>query len=293
MSNVMFSSEQITAFIVVLTLCVLVPVFLFVRYYMTKKPRLSSFFIGCLGAILLVGGKYLFDMIFIMLLDLGGYINPSVHPVWTAIYVAAESSILMTLITWLLLRYGMEGRQGRENAFFMLIGKGAVYVIAYGATSAATYLSVALTVNQGGLDAYLKSITDASARSTQQTAITALAARPVAEIVSEGLLFLVVMVIQLAAGVLIYMAMHKTKDILTKEKLAYIRKKEKQDLAWYEKRTGGLIPLAVILQFLVILPLTVLQVGLAQDYAIILLIADCLLTLAAGFACYTVFKQLN
>ena len=101
------------------------------------------------------------------------------------------------------------------------------------------------------------------------------------------------MLAQIALGVLIYMAMHKTKDILSSQKLAHIKKKEKQDLAWYQNRSEGLIPLTVILQALLIFPLTILQVGLAVDYALFLLAAGVLLTIMITFGCYAVFKQLK
>ncbi len=293
MTNIVFSSEYITTFIVMLSLCVLVPILLFVRYYMSKKPKLASFFVGCLGALLVVGGKYLIDMFFVVMLGLGEYVNPSIHPVYTALYVAIVSAILMTLSTWILFRYGMEGRAGRENAFLMLIGKGGLYAIAYGGVSSMTYLSVALTINNDGLEKYLNAITDPANREAQQKAVTALAERPIGEIVSEGVFHLLIMILQIALGVLIYMAMHKTKDILSKQKLSHIKTKEKQDLAWYEKRTEGLIPLTVFLQALLIFPLAILQAGLAADYALIMLAAGVLFTIMVSFGCYTVFKQVK
>ncbi|MEE3468264.1 MAG: YhfC family glutamic-type intramembrane protease [Eubacterium sp.] len=293
MTDIVFSSEQITTFIVMLALIVLLPIVFFVRFYMTHKPKLVSFFVGCLGGFMVVAGKYLLDMIFVVWLGLGEFINPDIHPVYTALYVALITAIMMTFATWILLRYGMVGREGRENALLMLIGKGGIYAVAYGAVSMTTYLSVALTVNQNGLASYLQPIAEQATRDAQQKAVTALAGRSVVEIVSEGLFHILIMFLQIALGVLIYMSIHKTKDILSKQKMAHIKNKEKQDLAWYEKRTEGLIPLTVLLQALAIFPFAILQVGLATDYSLIMAAAVLLLTIMTCFGCYTVYKQLN
>jgi len=150
-----------------------------------------------------------------------------------------------------------------------------------------------MTINQSGIATYLQTITDPTTRAAQEKAVTALAARPVGEIVAEGVFHLLIMIFQIALGVLIYMAMHKTKDILSKQKLAHIKKQEKQDIAWYDKRSEGLIPLTVFLQALVIFPLAILQVGLATDYALIMAAAALLLTVMVTFGCYTVYKQIN
>lgn len=292
MKDALFSDGQITVFTVLLAISVLIPIFLFVWYNMKKKAKLISFFIGCLGLILMLGARYLLDMFFITMLGLGEFLRPEVHPVYTALYAAIINGILMVLSTRLILRFAMDGREGKENALFMLIGKAGIYMIMYGAVTELTYMSVGRTVNDMGLDKYISSMADESIRATQRTAVEALAARPVAEVISEGLLQVVIYVLHIALGILIYMGVHKSKEVLSDAKIEAI-KKEGRDLAWYDKRREGMMSLAVIIQVVGILPLSFLQVGLLTDYAVILLGFEILFASAIGFVCYTIYKQLR
>lgn len=292
MNQTLFSDGQITVFTVFLAISVLVPIVIFVWYNMKKKAKLVSFFIGCLGLLLMLGARYVLDMFFVTMIGLGDYLNPQIHPVYTALYAAFINGFLMVLSSRLILRFAMDGREGRENALFMLIGKAGIYMVMYGAVTELTYMTVARTVNDLGMDKYLSSITDQSVRAAQKTAVEALAARPVAEVISEGLLQVVIYVLHIALGILIYMGVHKSKDVLSDAKLEAI-KKEGRDLTWYDKRREGLMSLAVIVQVVGMLPLSFLQVGMLTDYAVILLCFDILFTSAVGFVCYTMYKQLK
>ncbi len=292
MNEVIFSDGQITVFTVLLAVSVLVPIVVFVWYNMRKKAKLMSFFIGCLGLLLMLGARYVLDMFFVSMLGLGEYLNPEVHPVYTALYAAIINGILMALSTRLILRFAMEGKSGRENAFFMLVGKAGIYMVMYGAVTELTYMTVARTVNEMGMDKYISSITDESVRAGQRAAVEALATRPVAEVISEGLLQVTIYVLHIALGILIYMGVHKAKEVFSESKLEEI-KKEGRDIAWYDRRREGMMSLAVILQVIGILPLSFLQVGIATDFAVILLGFEILFTSAVGFVCYTIYKQLR
>ncbi len=292
MSGTLFADGQIVAFTVLLAISVLVPIIMFVWYYMKKKAKLASYFIGFVGTVLMVAGKYLLDTFFVSMLGLGEYLDPKIHPVYTALYAAVTTGLLMIISTYVIMKFAMDGREGKENALLLLIGKAGLYLVMYGAVTELTYMSVANTVNDMGLDKYISQLSDPAIRDSQRIAVQALASRPVMEIVTEGILQVLLFVLHIALGILVYMRMHKSKDVLSNEKLEHI-KKEGRDIAWYEKRREGMLSLAIIVQVLSLIPFCLLQVNIGIDLAILYLLADIILALAAGFGSYAMYKQLK
>ncbi|HAK58221.1 MAG TPA: hypothetical protein DCP06_04510 [Lachnospiraceae bacterium] len=293
MEQVIFPDSAIAGLWTTVVLCILTPILFFVFYFMSKKAKLSSYFIGTgVSLLLIVVGRTVVDMFFLVLLGLQGLFDSNVHPVYAALYAAVVNGFLIQFSTYIALRYTMGDRIEKENMFFMVLGKSGLYCFIYGGVSAITYLAIAYTVNGSGIEAYLSSITDTAQRASQASVIALQAAEPVYRIILDGVSQVAAMCMHIALGVFIYTGLHEPKDILPAETL----KRMKNDPAAtppFVIYRRLMVPLAIILQILAYLPLFLLQMGFFTGAAPVVIVLDILYMTIVCLACHKIYSDLK
>ena len=84
-----FSQQSITSMVIIALLCTAIP-FLFLGYYKSRtktKTKISSFFIGMAFYIAFAFfGEQLFHILILGGLSLSGFLTPTNHPVYYAVY---------------------------------------------------------------------------------------------------------------------------------------------------------------------------------------------------------------
>ncbi|MBO6108170.1 MAG: YhfC family intramembrane metalloprotease [Eubacterium sp.] len=293
MEPVFFPQSSITALWITLVMCLLIPILMFVFYLGTKKAKLSSYFIGTgVSLLIVILGRNIIDMFFLVLLGLDPLFDADVHPVYSALYAAVVNGTLIQISTYIALRYTMGDRIEKENMFFMTMGKAGLYCLIYGGVSTITYIAIAYTVNSGGIDAYLSTIEDAAVRESQRAVIALQAAEPAFQIILDGVSQIAAMCLHIALGVLIYCGLHEPKDILTDEALKVI-KKDPSSAPPYIAFRGFMVPFAVILQILSLLPIFLLQVGFFADLAPLVIVFDIVCIAAVCIVCHKIYTELK
>ena len=104
MNEIVFSQSSITALWIITALCLLVPIVFFVVYFYSKKARLSSFFIGTGMALLIViAGRSILDMFFLLMLGLDNIFDSNEHPIYAVLYASVLNGFLIQFSTYLAL----------------------------------------------------------------------------------------------------------------------------------------------------------------------------------------------
>ena len=296
MNEIVFSQSSITALWIITALCLLVPIVFFVIYFYSRKARISSFFIGTGMALLIViAGRSILDMFFLLMLGLNNIFDSNEHPIYAVLYASVLNGFLIQFSTYLALRFAMGDKTEKENMFFMTIGKSGLYCLVYGGVSAISYLAIAYTVNGSGIENYLSSIADTASRETQRAAVVLQAAEPAIQIVLDGLLQIGAMCTHIALGTLIYAGLHQAKDILPADMLPEKKNADADTsgLPWFVRYRRLMLPLAIVLQIISFIPVFLLQMGFFTDIAIVIIVLTLIYMAFVCVFCHKVYKQLK
>ena len=296
MNEIVFSQSSITALWIITALCLLVPIVFFVVYFYSKKARLSSFFIGTGMALLIViAGRSILDMFFLLMLGLDNIFDSNEHPIYAALYASVLNGFLIQFSTYLALRFAMGDKTEKENMFFMTIGKSGLYCLVYGGVSAISYLAIAYTVNGSGIENYLSSIADTASREAQRATVALQAAESAVQIVLDGLLQISAMCTHIALGTLVYVGLHQAKDILQADMLPEKKNADADTsgLPWFVRYRGLMLPLAIVLQIISFIPVFLLQMGFFTDIAIVIIVLTLIYMAFVCVFCHKVYKQLK
>lgn len=206
--NISFSSETIGIMALVASVCTLLPL-IYLGYFRAKTgAKLSSFFIGIGFSVLFsFFGEYLINIILLIGLGLGKFVNVSTHPVYAAVYYSITAGLMAELGSFVALKYCMKSRPGKENAFAFGLGKGGFECIIYGGIVYITNIVLALFVNSFGADGYLKRLgVPETELVSQRNSIAELAAIPTEAHLLDGSQRILALCLQTALAILVYMA---------------------------------------------------------------------------------------
>lgn len=266
-----FSSESITSMVVVALLCTAIP-FLFLGYYKSKtktKTKLSSFFIGMAFYIVFAFfGEQFFHVLVFRGLSLSGFLTPSNHPVYYAVYGAVVAGIFQETGKYIGLKKCMNSRQGRENAFLFGFGHGSFEAIAYGSSLTMGNIAIAFLVNSFGIDGYFEKLDITGENAVaQEEAIRQLIAIPPSDHVAAGTERLLALVFQTSLAIFIFLAIQ-------------------------HKELKRLFPIAIVLHIIGYLPTNLTNVGILSNAMINLCLTGTVVVFTAAYA-YRMYHQME
>lgn len=266
-----FSSESITCMVVAALFCTAIP-FLFLGYYKSKtktKTKLSSFFIGMAFYIVFaLFGEQFFHVLVFRVLSLSGFLTPSNHPVYYAVYGAIVAGIFQETGKYVGLKKCMNSRQGRENAFLFGFGHGSFEAVAYGSSLTMGNIIIAFLVNSFGIDGYFEKLGITGKTAIEQKeAIQALIAIPPSDHIAAGTERLLALVFQTALTIFIFLAIE-------------------------HKELKHLFPIAIVLHIIGYLPTNLANVGILNNTMINLCLTGAVVVFTAAYA-YRMYHQVG
>lgn len=266
-----FSQQSITSMVIIALLCTAIP-FLFLGYYKSRtktKTKISSFFIGMAFYIAFAFfGEQLFHILILGGLSLSGFLTPTNHPVYYAVYGAVVAGIFQETGKYIGLKKCMNSRQGRENAFLFGFGHGSFETIAYGSSLTMGNIVIAFLVNSFGIDGYFEKLGITGEDAVAQTeAIQQLIAIPPSDHIAAGIERLLALVFQASLAIFIYLAIQ-------------------------HKELKHLFPIAIVLHIICYLPANLTNVGILNNTMISLCLTGTVVVFTAAYA-YRMYHQLE